>query len=69
MITFKLKRLLGFKEITQKELAEKTGIRLPTINAICTNKIKQLPVNVMDEICSALNCTPADWIIFTKDEK
>lgn len=68
MITFKLRRLLGSMELSQKDLANMTGIRPPTISAICTNKIKELPVDVMDRICNALNCTPADWILFTKDE-
>ena len=41
--------------LTQKELAEKTGIRPPTISAICTGTIKHLPVEALDKICEEFN--------------
>ena len=46
--------------MTQKELAEKTGIRPPTISAICNNTIKELPVGVIEKICQVLECQPGD---------
>lgn len=61
-IKLTLRLLLSQKNIMQKELAEQTGIRQPTISAICTNKAKHLPIDVIDKICSALNCEPGDWI-------
>lgn len=54
--------------MTQAELVEKTGIRQPTISAIYNNKCKHLPIDVIDKICTVLDCQPADWIFFTKDE-
>ena len=68
MIKFKVKVMLAMREMTQKELAEKTGIRPPTISAICTGTIKHLPVDVLDRICDVLNCQPGDIIEFVKDE-
>ena len=68
MIKFKVKVMLAIREMTQKELAEKTGIRPPTISAICTGTIKHLPVDVLDKICDVLDCQPADIIEFVKDE-
>ena len=50
MVKFKVKVMLAMREMTQKELAEKTGIRPPTISAICTGAIKHLPVDVLDRI-------------------
>ena len=50
MVKFKVKVMLAMREMTQKELAEKTGIRPPTISAICTGTIKHLPVDVLDRI-------------------
>lgn len=67
-IKFKLKVLLAMNEMTQKELAETTGVRAPTISAICTNKIKQVPVDVIEKICRALNCQPGDIIEYIEDE-
>ena len=68
MIKFKVKVMLAMREMTQKELAEKTGIRPPTISAICTGTIKHLPVDVLERICDVLDCQPGDIIEFIKDE-
>ena len=68
MIKFKVKVMLAMREMTQKELAEKTGIRPPTISAICTGTIKHLPVDVLDKICDVLDCQPADLIVYVKGE-
>ena len=68
MVKFKVKVMLAMREMTQKELAEKTGIRPPTISAICTGTIKHLPVDVLDKICDVLDCQPADLIEYVKSE-
>lgn len=59
-IKIKLKVLLAMNDMTQKKASELTGIRQPTISAICNNTIKQLPIDVLDKLCTALNCQPAD---------
>ena len=68
MVKFKVKVMLAMREMTQKELAEKTGIRPPTISAICTGTIKHLPVDVLERICDVLDCQPGDIIEFARDE-
>ena len=68
MIKFRVKVMLALREMTQKELAEKTGIRLPTISALCTGAAKHIPVNVLDKLCITLNCQPGDLIEYLKDE-
>lgn len=67
MLKYRLKVILADREITQKELAEITGIRPPTISAFATGKIKQIPVNVLNEICKTLNCQPGDLIEYMPD--
>lgn len=67
-LKFKLKVLLAQNELTQKGLAEKTGIRPPTISAICTGSIKELPVSVLERICAELDCQPGDIMEYRKDE-
>lgn len=62
MINFNLKNLLSERDMTQIELSQKTGIRQPTISAICNNSIKELPVNVLEKICDTLDCAPGDFI-------
>ena len=51
----------------KKELAERTGIRPPTISAICTNRIKLLPVDALDKICTVLDCQPSDLMEYVKE--
>lgn len=68
MIKFKVKVMLAMREMTQKELAEKTGIRPPTISAICTGTVKHFPVEALDKICAVLECQPADLMEHVKEE-
>lgn len=68
-IKFKLKVLLAMNDMTQKELAEITGIRPPTISAICTNSVKHLPLDVLEKICKVLNCQPGDLIEYDTGEE
>ena len=60
MIKFKVKVMLALRNMTQKELAERTGIRPPTVSAICTGSVKHLPVDALNKICEVLECQPAD---------
>ena len=66
MIKFKVKVMLAMRDMTQKELAERTGIRPPTVSAICTGAVKHLPVEALDKICDVLDCQPADIMEFIK---
>lgn len=68
MIKFKVKVMLAKREMTQKELAERTGIRPPTISALCTGTIKRIPVEVLDDICKVLDCQPADLVEYVAEE-
>ena len=68
MIKFTVKVMLAKREMTQKQLAERTGIRPPTVSAICLGTIKQLPIDALNKICSVLDCQPADIIEFIADE-
>ena len=67
MIKFKVKIMLAVRDMTQKELAEKTGIRPPTISAICLGTIKQLPIEGLNKICKALDCQPSDLMEYIED--
>lgn len=59
--------MLAVREMTQKELAERTGIRPPTISAICLGTIKHLPVEALDKICNVLQCQPADLMEYIEE--
>ena len=67
MIRFKVKVLLAMRNMTQKELAEKTGIRPPTVSAICTGAVKHLPVDALEKICDVLDCQPGDLMEYVRE--
>ena len=69
MVKFRLKVILAEHDMTQTQLSEITGIRQPTISAICTGTAKHLPVDVIERICTALNCQPGDFIQHIPDQK
>lgn len=58
---------LARKKMTQKRLAEITGIRPPTISKIYLGTIDRLPVDVLDRICQALDCQPGDLMGYVQD--
>lgn len=69
MIKSRVKVMLAVNEMTQKELAERTGVRQPTISALCTGNAKHIPLNVLDAICDVLNCQPGDLFEYIPDRK
>lgn len=66
-IVFRAKELLALQGMTQKELAEKTGVRPPTISAICTGQAKHIPVDVLCKLCAVLECQPGDLMEYIPD--
>lgn len=67
MIKFTVKVMLATRAMTQKELAERTGVRPPTVSAICTGAAKHLPVDVLNKFCSVLQCQPADLMEYVEE--
>lgn len=67
VIRFSLKVMLAKRNMTQKELAERTGVRPPTISAFALGTVKHIPVEVLDKICTVLDCQPADLMEYTKE--
>ena len=67
VIKFKVKVMLAMRGMTQKELAERTGIRPPTVSAICVGSVKHLPVDALEKICDVLDCQPADLMEYVRE--
>lgn len=55
-----VKVMLAKRHMTQKQLAEQTGIRYDTISKISLGTISRVPVDVLDKICTTLDCQPGD---------
>lgn len=68
MIKSRLKVQLAMNDMTQTQLSKITGIRQPTISALCRGVLKHIPVDVLDKICNALHCQPGDLLEHRPDE-
>lgn len=67
MIKIHLSKLLGERKMSQKELAQLTGIRPNTISEYyheLTGKFEQL-----DLICKALNCSVSDILEYIPNQQ
>jgi putative transcriptional regulator len=68
VIRFKTKVVLADRNMTQRELWEQTGVRPPTISAMCTGSARQIPVDVLEKMCRVLKCQPGDLLEFIPEE-
>ena len=69
MIKIKLSRLLGDIRMTQKELANKTGIRSATINEYYHELVERVNLDYISRICKVLDCEVSDILEYVPDER
>lgn len=62
MIKMKLHIKLAEARMTQKELAERTGIRPPTISAYCNDTFKHIVKEHLDMFCNIFGCSVGDLV-------
>lgn len=67
-IKTRIKDELDARGMTQKELADLTGIRPATINDLYHDRSKQFPRDVLEKIASALNIDDISEIIELVDD-
>lgn len=67
MVEMKLHMLLAKHRITQKELAQATGIRQATISAYASESYKHIVKDHIDTLCKYFDCDITDLIEYTKD--
>lgn len=66
MIKFKLHDLLWQMKISQKKLAEKTGISEATVSKLVRGE-EDCKLSTINKICNFLDCKLTDVIEFEKD--
>lgn len=69
MIKMKLHIKLSEHRMTQKELFEKTGIRLSTISGYCNDKFKHIVREHLDQFCEMFDCPISDLIEYEQNKK
>lgn len=69
MIKLTLDKYIDSKRISRYALAQMTGIRYQIIDNYYKNKVVRYDSDVLNKICTALDCKVADIIKYCKDEK
>lgn len=67
MINIKLRSLLEHRNMTQSELAKRTGIRPSTISDLCNNNTDFIKIDYLNCILSTLKCGLNDVLEFKGD--
>lgn len=65
-ITVKLDELLASRGMSLTELSEAVGITLANLSILKTGKAKAIRFSTLEAICAALQCQPADLLVFEK---
>ena len=68
MVKLIIDKTLERKCISRYELAKRTGINYQIIDNYYKNKVKRYDSYVLDKICTALNCSVSDVIVFTNEK-
>ena len=66
MIKLTLDKALEKNNISRYELAKRTGVRYQTIDKYYKNRIKRYDADVLNNICTVLNCDIKDILEYTK---
>ena len=69
MIKIKLSDLLGKHKMTQKSLAELTGIRPATISQMYYEETRRIDVKHLNNICKVFDCEISELLEYIPDEK
>ena len=65
MIRLTIDKYIDSKGITRYELAKRTGIRFHIIDNYYKNKVVRYDSDVLDRICTALECDISDIIDYS----
>jgi len=68
-VRIKVSEFLGKYKMTQKDLAERTGIRPATISALYHETIRRIDVEHIEKLCDVFNCTPGELIEYDPKQK
>jgi len=68
MINVRLDYVLLDRRMKLKDLAEATGLAVNNLSILKTNKARAIRFSTLNQLCKALNCTPADLIEFVPDQ-
>ena len=68
MIRIHLSRLLGEQKMKVADLSRLTGVNQHGLAKLYYENAKEVPLETLDKICTALNCSVSDLLEHVKDE-
>lgn len=68
VIQIELQQLLTERAMSQRKLAELTGIKQPTINKMCQGTLLHFPLDSLEKICEVLDCEISDILKLEKEQ-
>ena len=61
-IKLNLDRVMGERQISLTELADRIGITLANLSILKTNKARAIRFTTLEALCRALDCQPGDLL-------
>lgn len=68
-IKIKVSDMLGKHKMTQKDLAQRTGIRPGTVSSLWHGNIKRLDIKHLNQLCYIFDCQPGDLLEYIPNKE
>lgn len=68
MIEINLDVMMAKRKISLKELSERVGITEANLSILKNNKAKAIRFSTLEALCEALECQPADLMVYVKED-
>ena len=68
-IVVNLDVMLAKRKMSSGQLAERIGITPANLSILKNNKAKAIRFSTLEQICKALDCRPADLLVYEEEEE
>ena len=58
--------MMSKRKVSLNELSDRVGLTLANLSILKTGKAKAIRFSTLEAICKALDCQPADILVFVK---
>ncbi len=65
-IAVNLDVMMAKRKVSLNELSDRVGLTLANLSILKTGKAKAIRFSTLEAICKALDCQPADILVFVK---
>jgi putative transcriptional regulator len=68
-IKIRLREILAERDISQRQFALSMGMRIATINHLCSENVDRVYIRTLEQICEALKIGISELIVSEDDSK